>query len=218
MRRVNVSLDTLDAARFKAITRRGDLALRAEPTTAWTASLVGSLKSMSLRSKGVNEADSSAAMLWRTRGNTWIPSSSWSRPARRHRTSRFDQHLPLTKVRAQLAQHFDLQETDHRTGGPARYVRARETGGLIGFITPLTHNFCETCNRVRVTCTGTLYMCLGHEDAADLRTPLRASEGNDLLIAAIREAIARKPKGHDFIIDRSNLHPAVARHMSVTGG
>ena len=132
--------------------------------------------------------------------------------------ARFDQHLPLTQVRAQLARHFTLQETDYRTGGPARYLRARETGGLVGFITPLTHNFCETCNRVRVTCTGTLYMCLGHEDAADLRTPLRASEGNERLHAAIREAIARKPKGHDFIIDRTPRAPAVARHMSVTGG
>jgi cyclic pyranopterin phosphate synthase len=111
-----------------------------------------------------------------------------------------------------------LQDTDYRTGGPARYVRVRDTGGLIGFITPITHNFCETCNRVRVTCTGTLYMCLGHEDAADLRTPLRASEGNEPLNTAIREAITRKPKGHDFIIDRSNHPPAVARHMSVTGG
>ena len=132
--------------------------------------------------------------------------------------ARIDQHLSLMKVRAQLARRFSLQETDYRTGGPARYVRVGETGGLIGFITPLTHNFCETCNRVRVTCTGRLYMCLGHEDAADLRTPLRASEGNGLLNAAIREAITRKPKGHDFIVDRSNRVPAVARHMSVTGG
>ena len=132
--------------------------------------------------------------------------------------ARFDQHMPLTQVRAQLARHFSLEETDHRTGGPARYMRVRETGGLIGFITPLTHNFCESCNRVRVTCTGTLYMCLGHDDAADLRAPLRASEGNELLQAAIREAIARKPKGHDFVIDGASQLPAVARHMSVTGG
>jgi GTP 3',8-cyclase len=111
-------------------------------------------------------------------------------------------------VRGQLARHFSLQETDYRTGGPARYVRVGETGGVIGFTTPLTHNFCETCNRVRVTCTGRLYMCLGREDAADLRAPLRASEGNDLLSATVRDAIARKPKGHDFIIDRSNRVPA----------
>ena len=131
-------------------------------------------------------------------------------------TARIDQHLPLTKVRARLARHFTLQETDCRTGGPARYVRVVETGGLIGFITPLTHNFCEACNRVWVTCTGRLYMCLGKEDAADLRTPLRASEGNDLLRMAIRNAVARKPKGHDFVIDRTTERPAVARHMSAT--
>src|SRR5262249_49354333 len=111
-----------------------------------------------------------------------------------------------------------LEEIDYRTGGPARYVRVAETGGRLGFITPLTHNFCESCNRVRLTCTGTLYMCLGQEDAADPRTPLRASEGDDLLPGPMEDAIARKPKGHDFIIDRRHQRPAVARHMSVTGG
>jgi cyclic pyranopterin phosphate synthase len=131
---------------------------------------------------------------------------------------RLDQYLPLSIVRARLAERFTLEDLDYRTGGPARYVRVTETGGRLGFITPLTHNFCESCNRVRVTCTGTLYMCLGQEDAADLRKPLRASEGNDLLSAAIEEAISRKPKGHDFIIDRRHQRPAVARHMSVTGG
>ena len=131
---------------------------------------------------------------------------------------RLDQYLPLSIVRARLLERFTLDDIDYRTGGPARYVRVAETGGRLGFITPLTHNFCESCNRVRVTCTGTLYMCLGQDDAADLRAPLRASEGNDLLYAAIDEAIARKPKGHDFIIDRRHQQPAVARHMSVTGG
>jgi cyclic pyranopterin phosphate synthase len=131
---------------------------------------------------------------------------------------RLDQYLPLSMVRARLSQRYSLDDVDYRTGGPARYVRVAETGGLVGFITPLTHNFCESCNRVRVTCTGTLYMCLGQEDAADLRKPLRASEGNDLLNAAIDEAISRKPKGHDFIIDRRHQRPALARHMSVTGG
>jgi cyclic pyranopterin phosphate synthase len=128
------------------------------------------------------------------------------------------QFLPLSMVRADLSRRFTFEDTDYRTGGPARYVRVAETGGRLGFITPLTHNFCESCNRVRVTCTGTLYMCLGHEDAADLRKPLRASEANDLLHAAIDEAISRKPKGHDFIIDRRHQRPALARHMSVTGG
>ena len=131
---------------------------------------------------------------------------------------RLDQYLPLSMVRARLAERFTLSDIDYRTGGPARYVHVAETGGTLGFITPLTHNFCESCNRVRVTCTGTLYMCLGQEDAADLRTPLRASEGNELLDAAIEEAIARKPKGHDFIIDRRHQRPALSRHMSVTGG
>ena len=132
--------------------------------------------------------------------------------------ARLDQYLPLSLARTEIARHFTLTETDYRTGGPARYFKDEETGGRLGFITPLTHNFCESCNRVRITCTGTLYMCLGQEDAADLRAPLRASEGNALLDAAIDEAIGRKPKGHDFIIDRRSAKPAVARHMSVTGG
>ena len=131
---------------------------------------------------------------------------------------RTDQYLPLSLVRARLAERFTLEDIPYKTGGPARYVRVKETGGRLGFITPLTHNFCESCNRVRLTCTGTLYMCLGQEDAADLRAPLRASEGNELLHAAIGEAISRKPKGHDFIIDRRHKKPALARHMSVTGG
>jgi cyclic pyranopterin phosphate synthase len=131
---------------------------------------------------------------------------------------RVDQYLPLSLVRAKLAARYTLEEIDYRTGGPARYVRVKETGGRLGFITPLTHNFCEGCNRVRVTCTGTLFMCLGQEDAADLRTPLRASEADDLLHAAINDAIARKPKGHDFVIDRRTRRPAVGRHMSMTGG
>jgi len=121
-------------------------------------------------------------------------------------------------VRANLARKWTLDEIDYRTGGPARYVRVRETGGRVGFITPLTHNFCESCNRVRLTCTGMLYMCLGQNDDADLRTPVRASEGDELLEAAIQEAIGRKPKGHDFIIDRRHTGAAVPRHMSVTGG
>lgn len=131
---------------------------------------------------------------------------------------RTDQYMPLSLLRANLARQFTLEDIPFRTGGPARYVTVTETGGKLGFITPMTHNFCESCNRVRLTCTGTLYMCLGQNDAADLRAPLRASEANDLLGAAIDEAITRKPKGHDFIIDRTTRQPAVARHMSVTGG
>jgi GTP 3',8-cyclase len=131
---------------------------------------------------------------------------------------RTDQYLPLSIVRANLARSFTLGDITYKTGGPARYVEVSETGGRLGFITPMTHNFCESCNRVRLTCTGTLYMCLGQEDAADLRAPLRASEGDELLSNAIDEAIGRKPKGHDFIIDRRSQKPAVSRHMSVTGG
>jgi len=131
---------------------------------------------------------------------------------------RVEQYLPLSLVRAHLAERFTLDESEYRTGGPARYVRVRETGGRLGFITPLTHNFCESCNRVRLACTGKLYMCLGQNDDADLRKPLRASPDDALLAAAIDEAIARKPKGHDFIIDRRHDRPAVARPMSLTGG
>src|SRR5262249_51320381 len=131
---------------------------------------------------------------------------------------RLDQYLPLSIVRAQLSERFTMEEIDHRTGGPARYVQVKETGGTLGFITPMTHNFCQSFNRVRVTCTGTLHMCLRQNYAADLRAPLRAWEANDQLYAAIDEAIARKPKGHDFIIARRHKRPALARHMSVTGG
>lgn len=121
-------------------------------------------------------------------------------------------------MRAKLSERYTLDDIDYRTGGPARYMQVKETGGRLGFITPLTHNFCEGCNRVRVTCTGTLFMCLGQEDSADLRTPLRASESDAILQAAIDDAIARKPKGHDFVIDRRTKQPAVSRHMSTTGG
>jgi cyclic pyranopterin phosphate synthase len=131
---------------------------------------------------------------------------------------RTDQYLPLSLVRARLAERWTLTDIPYRTGGPARYVQVGETGGRLGFITPLTHNFCESCNRVRVTCTGTMYMCLGQEDAADLRGPLRASESDEPLRQAILEGIGRKPKGHDFVIDRRHNRPAVGRHMSVTGG
>ena len=131
---------------------------------------------------------------------------------------RTDRYLPLSEARRRIEENWTLEDIDYKTGGPARYTLVKETGKRLGFITPLTHNFCEGCNRVRLTCTGTLYMCLGQEDAADLREPLRRSEGDELLLAAIDEAIGRKPKGHDFVIDRSGRAPAVGRHMSVTGG
>jgi cyclic pyranopterin phosphate synthase len=131
---------------------------------------------------------------------------------------RTDQYLPLSIVRSRLRKTWTLEDTDYRTGGPARYFNVAETGRRIGFITPMTHNFCESCNRVRLTCTGTLYMCLGQDDAADFRSVLRSSASDSELEDAIHAAIARKPKGHDFIIDRRHDRPAVARHMSVTGG
>ncbi len=182
---------------------------------ARTAGLAVKLNAVAL--KGVNDDEFEDMVLWahdRGLDITFIEVM----PLGEIEAARVDQYLPLTKVRAQLSERWQLDEIAYRTGGPARYVRLRETGGRIGFITPLSHNFCESCNRVRVTCTGTLYMCLGQEDAADLRGPLRASEGDELLHAALRAAIARKPKGHDFVIDRTTRQPAVARHMSVTGG
>jgi len=217
VRRVNVSLDTLDPERFRAVTRTGDLArvLRGIEA-AREAGLKVKLNAVALR--GVNEDE----MIELTRfahdrgmDMTFIEVMPLGELEGQ---SRVDQYLPLTEVRARLAERLTLEDIDYRSGGPARYMRAKETGGRVGFITPLTHNFCESCNRVRVTCTGTLYMCLGQEDAADLRAPLRESLGDDLLHAAIAAAIARKPKGHDFIIDRESNAPAVARHMSTTGG
>lgn len=131
---------------------------------------------------------------------------------------RLDQYWPLKDLRARLAERFTLIDLSERTGGPARYVRLEETGQKVGFITPLTHNFCESCNRVRVTCTGELYMCLGQEDMADLRAPLRASMDNGPLESAIRAAIGRKPKGHDFDYSRQKVAGQMSRHMSHTGG
>jgi cyclic pyranopterin phosphate synthase len=216
VKRINVSLDTLDTAKFREVTRWGDLAkVIAGIDTAQAAGLHVKINAVAL--KGINEDEIPALMEW-AHGRCMDLSLIEVMPLGDIGPERIDQYLPLSVVRAQLAQHYTLQDVDHHTGGPARYVRVAETGGLLGFITPLTHNFCEGCNRVRVTCTGTLFMCLGQNDAADLRTPLRASEANDLLNAAIEEAIARKPKGHDFVIDRRTKRPALARHMSMTGG
>jgi cyclic pyranopterin phosphate synthase len=216
VRRINVSLDTLDPDRFRAITRWGDLPKVLDGIeAARAAGLAVKINAVAL--KGVNEDEFASLLTW-AHGLGMDLTLIEVMPLGDVGEGRLDQYLPLSAVRAELARHFTLNEIDYRTGGPARYVGVAETGGRLGFITPLTHNFCESCNRVRVTCTGTLFMCLGQEDAADLRGPLRASEGNDLLNAAIDEAIGRKPKGHDFIIDRRHQRPAVARHMSVTGG
>ena len=216
VKRINVSVDTLDDAKFRQITRWGDLAKVKEGLAAAKAAGL-SIKLNAVALKGVNEHEIPEMIRW-AHGEDMDLTLIETMPLGDIDGDRTDQYLPLSKVRAALMDQFTLEDIPYNTGGPARYVRVKETGGRLGFITPLTHNFCESCNRVRITCTGTLYMCLGQEDAADLRTPLRASEGNELLTQAILEAITRKPKGHDFIIDRDHNKPAVTRHMSVTGG
>ena len=216
VKRVNVSLDTLDPDKFRAITRWGDLAqVIAGIDAAQAAGLKIKINAVAL--KGVNEDELADLVAW-SHGRGMDITIIEVMPLGDVGDERLTQYLPLSLVRAKLAERFTMEDIDYMTGGPARYVRVAETGGRLGFITPMTHNFCETCNRVRLTCTGTLYMCLGQDDAADLRTALRASDDNALLSQAIDDAILRKPKGHDFIIDRTHKRPAVARHMSVTGG
>ena len=216
VRRINVSLDTLDPDRFRTITRWGDLPkVLAGIDAALAAGLQIKINAVALND--FNEDEFESLIRWaHSLGMdlTFIEVM----PLGEIDGQRVDQYLPLSQVKASLLDTFHLDDIDYQTGGPARYVRVRETGGRLGFITPLTHNFCEGCNRVRVTCTGTLYMCLGQEDAADLRAPLRASESDGPLMDAMERAIARKPKGHDFVIDRQTSRPAVGRHMSVTGG
>jgi len=216
VKRINVSVDTLDAAKFKEITRWGELPKVLDGIkAAQDAGIAVKLNAVAL--KGVNEHEIPSMIAWaheRKMDFTLIETM----PLGDIDGDRTDQYLPLSQVRAALMEQFTLEDIAYKTGGPARYVHVAETGGRLGFITPLTHNFCESCNRVRLTCTGKLYMCLGQNDEADLRAPLRASEGNELLLRAIDEAIGRKPKGHDFVIDRERNKPAVARHMSVTGG
>jgi GTP 3',8-cyclase len=214
--RINVSLDTLDADKFRAITRWGELDKVLEGIdAAQAAGLAVKINAVAL--KGVNEDELGDLVAW-AHGRGMDLTIIEVMPLGDIGAERLEQYLPLSLVRARLAERYTLEDIDYRTGGPARFVKVVETGGRLGFITPLTHNFCESCNRVRITCTGTLYMCLGQEDAADLRAPLRMSESNAHLDAAIDEAIARKPKGHDFIIDRRHQRPALARHMNVTGG
>ena len=216
VKRINVSLDTLDAAKFRAVTRWGDLDKVLDGiAAARDAGLAIKINAVAL--KGVNDDEFAALVEW-AHGEGMDLTFIEVMPLGDIGEGRLAQYLPLSMVRARLAERFTLTDLDYRTGGPARYVRVAETGGRLGFITPLTHNFCESCNRVRITCTGTLFMCLGQEDAADLRGVLRASESNDAVYAAIDEAITRKPKGHDFVIDRRHKRPALARHMNVTGG
>src|SRR3546814_860117 len=216
VRRINVSLDTLDPAKFTAITRWGRIATVMEGIAV--AKQAGrQVKINAVALKGVNDDEIDRMIAWCGEGGFDLTLIEVM-PMGEIGEQRLDQYLPLSLLRARLSERWTLSESAHRTGGPARYFDVAETGRRLGFITPLTHNFCEGCNRVRLTCTGTLFMCLGQEDAADLRAPLRASEDDGLLIEAIRDAIARKPKGHDFIIDRRHKAPAVGRHMSVTGG
>ncbi|CCF19642.1 Molybdenum cofactor biosynthesis protein A [Pseudorhizobium banfieldiae] len=215
VRRINVSLDTLDADKFRTITRWGELDRVLDGIeAAQKAGLRIKLNAVAL--KGFNEHEIPSMLRWaHERGMDLTVIETM--PMGEIEEDRTDRYLPLSKLRADLEQQFTLNDIPFKTGGPARYVEVAETGGRLGFITPMTHNFCESCNRVRLTCTGTLYMCLGQNDAADLRTALRASDDDAYLSAAIDEAILRKPQGHDFIIDRNN-RPAVPRHMSVTGG
>jgi GTP 3',8-cyclase len=216
VRRINVSMDTLDPVKFRAITRWGDLdKVLAGIEAARSAGLAVKINAVAL--KNMNEDEIPALMEWAHRQDMALTLIEVM-PMGDIGEGRIDQYVPLSLLRAQLAKKYTLTDLDDDTGGPARYVRVNETGGKLGFITPMTHNFCESCNRVRITCTGTLHTCLGHEDASDLRRPLRASADNDLLSAAIDRAIGLKPKGHDFIIDRRHNRPSVSRHMSVTGG
>jgi cyclic pyranopterin phosphate synthase len=216
VRRINVSLDTLDADRFRHITRWGEIdkvldGIRA----AQAAGLRVKINTVAL--KNINEDEIPQLIEW-AHGEGMDLTLIEVMPLGDIGPGRVEQYLPLSLVRSKLEQRFTLTDLDERTGGPARYTRVRETGGKLGFITPLTHNFCESCNRVRITCTGTIHTCLGQEDAVDLRRPLRASPDDDLVSAAIDRAIGTKPKGHDFIIDRRHNRPSVSRHMSVTGG
>ena len=216
VRRINVSLDTLDAEKFARITRWGKFdKVMAGLNAAQSAGLEIKINMVALKEVNRDEID---GMLRWCGDKGFDLTLIETMPLGEIEGDRIDQYLPLSTVRSDLQQRWTLDEIDYSTGGPARYVRVRETGRRLGLITPLTHNFCESCNRVRLTCTGTLYMCLGQEDNADLRRAVRESESDERLVAAIEEAIGRKPKGHDFIIDRQNDRPALSRHMSVTGG
>ncbi len=217
VRRINVSLDTLDAAKFTAITRWGELGKVLEGMAAAQAAGLA-IKINTVALKGVNDDELDRLIAWCGEKGYDMTIIEVMPMGDIGSETRVEQYWPLSMVRAELQRRWTLEDIDYRSGGPARYVRVRETGRKLGFITPLTHNFCETCNRVRLTCTGRLYMCLGQEDQADLRAPLREHESDTALHAAIREAIDRKPKGHDFIIDRRRQRPASPRHMSVTGG
>jgi len=216
IRRINVSLDTLDAGKFAEITRWGRLPQVLDGIAAASAAgLHVKLNMVALA--GVNDGEIEAMMAFAAAGGHDLVLIE-TMPLGEIGVDRVDHYLPLKAVRANLESRWTLRDLPDSTGGPARYVRVLETGQRLGFITPLTHNFCESCNRVRLTATGQLYMCLGQDDVADLRSVIRATPDDAALDAALAEAISRKPKGHDFVIDRRAAAPAVTRHMSVTGG
>jgi cyclic pyranopterin phosphate synthase len=216
VRRVNVSLDTLNPDTFRRITRWGDLdKVMNGIAAAKAAGLKVKINMVALKEANAHEIE---PMLRFCHGEGHDLTLIETMPLGEIEEDRTDQYLPLDTVRARLSEHLTLTDLPESTGGPARYVRVEETGGRLGFITPMTHNFCESCNRVRLTCTGTLYLCLGQDHAVDLRAPLRQSEGDEALHRAIDEGMAIKPKGHDFVIERGRQAPAVARHMSTTGG
>lgn len=217
VRRINLSLDSLDARKFEAITRWGKLDKVMEGIQiARAANLAIKINCVAL--KGINDDEIHNIVRWCGEHGHDLTFIEVMPMGDIGEEPRLDQYWPLSMVRAELQKKWILKESDHSTGGPARYFDCLETGGRIGFITPMTHNFCESCNRVRLTCTGELFMCLGQEDVANLQTPLRESSDDQLVSIAIDEAISRKPQGHDFIIDRRNFQPSVNRHMSVTGG
>jgi cyclic pyranopterin phosphate synthase len=216
VRRINVSLDTLDPDKFASITRWGKIGATLDGIfAAKAAGMAININAVAM--KGVNEDEFDGMIAW-CGDHGFDLCLIETMPMGDISGDRTEQYLPLSIVRSRLRRRWTLEDTDYRTGGPARYFNVTETGRRVGFITPMTHNFCESCNRVRLTCTGTLYMCLGQDDDADLRRVLRGGASDAELEDAIREAISRKPKGHDFIIDRRHDRPAVARHMSVTGG
>ena len=216
VKRVNVSLDSLNDKKFESITRWGKLDdVLNGLSVAKDAGLEIKINAVALKNFNENEVDDMIS---------WCGDEGFdltfieTMPMGEIDEDRMDQYLPLSILANRIREKWTLEELSYKTGGPASYSLIKETGKRIGFITPLTHNFCESCNRVRLTCTGILYMCLGQNDQKDLLAPIRKSEGDDLLMEAIDEAIGRKPKGHDFIIDRMGAAPAVTRHMSVTGG
>ena len=217
VRRVNVSLDTLDPVKFASVTRWGRLSQVLDGiAAATTAGLAVKINAVAL--KGINEAELFSLVDWCAAQGHDLTFIEVMPMGEMGAADRLDQFWPLTDLRARLATRHTLVDLAESTGGPARYVRLAETGQKIGFITPLSHNFCESCNRVRLTCTGELYMCLGQQDMADLRAPLRASPDDRAVEDAIRRAIARKPKGHDFDYTRQRVAGQVPRYMSHTGG